>query len=69
MQQVSSSSIQAVGYDEDNQIVHVQFLINGRTYIYKGVPEHEYNALLHAPSVGRYFNSNYRNVYPYEMIG
>lgn len=65
MIQVSSSNILAVGYDADNQIVHVQFL-NGSEYIYKGVPQHEFDGLLNAPSVGSYLHRNYKNIYPYE---
>ncbi len=67
MIQVSSSNILAVGYDADNQIVHVQFL-NGSKYIYKGVPQHEFDGLLNAPSVGSYLHRNYKNIYPYERI-
>ena len=67
MIQVSSSNILAVGYDADNQIVHVQFL-NGSVYIYKGVPQHEFDGLLNAPSVGSYLHRNYKNIYPYERI-
>ncbi len=65
MQPVSSSNIAAVGYDSENQAVYVHFL-NGSTYAYKGVPEHEFENLRTAPSVGSYFNRNYKNVYPYE---
>ena len=65
MQPVSSSNIAALGYDADNQMVYVQFL-NNSTYVYKGVPEHEYENLRTAASVGSYFNRNFRNVYPYE---
>lgn len=65
MQPVSSSNIAAVGYDAESQMVYVQFL-NGSTYAYKGVPEHEFENLLTAPSVGSYLNRNYKNVYPYE---
>ncbi len=62
---VSSSNIAAVGYDAENQTVYVQFM-NGSTYAYKGVPEHEFENLRTAPSVGSYLNRNYKNVYPYE---
>lgn len=64
---VSSSNILAVGYDEDNEIVHVQFL-NNSEYIYKGVHQHEFDGLLNAPSVGSYLHRNFKNVYPYERI-
>lgn len=65
---VSSSNIESIGYDEQNQDVYVRFL-NGSTYIYKGVPQHEYENLRDAPSLGSYLHRNYKNVYPYERIG
>ena len=67
MQSVSSSNIAAIGYDLENQTAYVQFL-NGSTYAYKGVPEHEFESLRTAPSVGSYLNRNYKNVYPYERV-
>ncbi len=65
MQPVNSSNIAAVGYDAESGTVYVQFL-NGAIYAYKGVPEHEFENLRTAPSVGSYLNRNYKNVYPYE---
>lgn len=65
MQPVSSSNIAAIGYDAESQMVYVQFL-NGSTYAYKGVPEHEFVNLRIAPSVGSYLNRNFKNIYPYE---
>lgn len=67
MKQVSSSNIAAIGYDAENEIVYVQFL-NSTEYTYKGVPQHEFDGLLNAPSVGSYLNRNYKNIYPYERI-
>lgn len=67
MQHVNSSNIAAVGYDAENQTVYVQF-VNGTSYAYKGVPEHEFENLRTAPSVGSYLNRNYKNVYPYERV-
>jgi hypothetical protein len=65
MHAVSSSNVESVGYDAANQTVHVRFL-NGSTYVYKGVPEHEFENLRTAASVGSYLNRNFKNVYPYE---
>lgn len=65
MIQVSSSNILAIGYDAENQIVQVNFL-NGTEYKYKGVPQHEFDGLLNAPSIGSYLHRNYKNFYPYE---
>lgn len=67
MNQVSSSNIESVGYDEAEETVYVKFL-NGNMYTYKGVPQHEYQNLLEAPSVGSYLHRNYKNVYSYEKI-
>lgn len=68
MHHVSSSNIAAVGYDAESQTVHVQFL-DGSLYAYKGVPEHEFENLRTAPSVGSYLNRNYKNIYPYQRVG
>lgn len=65
---VSSSNIESIGYDEQNEQVYVRFL-NGSLYVYKGVPSHEFENLLNAPSLGSYLHRNYKNVYPYERIG
>lgn len=67
MKQVNSSNIDSIGYDESNQEVYVRFL-NNSLYVYKGVPEHEYQNLMMAPSHGSYLNRNFKNVYPYERI-
>lgn len=65
---VSSSNIECIGYNEQDQEVYVRFL-NGSVYVYKGVPQHEYENLRDAPSLGSYLHRNYKNVYPYERIG
>ncbi len=65
---VSSSNIASIGYNVENQEVYVQFL-NGSIYVYKGVPQHEFENLRDAPSLGSYLHRNYKNVYPYERIG
>lgn len=67
MEDVSSSNIQSVGYDHNTQTVCVRFL-NGSLYAYKGVPEHEFEGLKNAPSVGSYLHRNFKNIYPYERI-
>lgn len=67
MKSVSSSNIESIGYDEQNQIVYVRFL-NGTLYCYNGVPIHDFEGLLNAPSIGSYLHRNYKNVYPYERL-
>ena len=67
MHPVNSSNVAYLGYDKDNQIVYVRFL-NQSLYIYRNVPETEYEALDNAPSIGSYLHRNFKNVYPYERI-
>ncbi len=57
---VSSSNIAAVGYNEADQVLRVQFN-NGRTYEYDGVPVDVYDALMVADSVGKEFNATVKN--------
>ena len=54
--QVSSSSIQQVGYDSDTSKLTVWFN-SGKKYEYNDVPKEEYQKLIGAASVGSHFNS------------
>ncbi len=64
---VSSSNVQSIGYDDNEQILYVRFL-SGSLYIYKGVNLYEFEGLRNAPSVGSYLHRNIKNMYPYERI-
>jgi hypothetical protein len=61
-QQVDSSVIIAVGYDDGSAILEVVFR-TGRTYRYFRVPPAAYRALMHAKSIGAYFNREIRPRY------
>ena len=65
---VSSSNVDAIGYDENSQTLYVRFT-NSTLYIYKGVPVGEFEGLRNAPSVGSYLHRNIKNLFPYERIG
>lgn len=64
---VSSSYIGEVGYDEENQILYVRFL-NGSLYIYKEVPDYEFDDLLNASSKGQFLHYNIKYEYEYERL-
>ena len=64
---VSSSNIESIGYDANNLELHIRFL-NGSLYVYKNVPQFEYDNLLQAPSVGSYLNRNIKGGYAYERV-
>jgi hypothetical protein len=66
-QSVSSSAIARVGYDETQQTLEVEF-IEGNVYQYYGVPESVHAELIGPGSVGTYFSSAIRDVYPYTRL-
>lgn len=68
MQRVRSSNVAELGYDSLTRTAFVKFN-NRALYIYKGVPQSEFNNLLNSSSIGSYLNSNFKNVYPFEKIG
>lgn len=53
MQPVKSSNVKAVGYDEENKTLQVEFR-SGGIYQYPGVQPEMYADLLAAESVGRF---------------
>ncbi|MES2429381.1 MAG: KTSC domain-containing protein [Bacteroidota bacterium] len=67
-QYITSSNIEAVGYDEDSQTLRIWFL-NGSVYDYSGVGIMEFEGLRDAPSLGSYLYQNIKGQYPYEKVG
>lgn len=65
---VASSNLASVGYDEDSETLEIEF-VNGSVYQYYGVPKFMYDNLQSAPSKGKFFSHNIRNAYPYSRIG
>lgn len=64
MNYVDSSNIEAIGYDDAAEELHVQFLNSGY-YVYSGVPRYKYDELMNAPSKGSYLNREIKGVYPF----
>ena len=62
---VSSSIISAIGWD--NGIMHIKFT-SGNLYEYSGVSASTYNALLLAPSHGKFFVECIKHKYVYREI-
>ena len=65
---VESSSIELVGYDEDAGVLFVRFHNRGRTYAYEGVSQAQFDALLAAPSKGRYVNWEIKPFHRYRRV-
>lgn len=64
---VSSSNVNAVGYDQQTNTLFVQFN-DMSIYKYFDVPQSMYKSLLNASSVGKYLAQNIKGSYSYIKI-
>lgn len=62
MEQVASSNITEIGYDDTIETLVVRFA-SGATYAYLQVPREVYLSLWEAESIGSYFYHNVRSKY------
>lgn len=63
---VHSSVLASVGYEPLTMTLEVEF-VSGSVYRYHRVPELTYRRLLTAPSLGRFFNDEVRDLYRSEL--
>ena len=61
---VESTTLAALAYDDAHEILQLEFRSRA-IYRYLGVPALVYEALLAAPSKGKYFNREIRGKYRY----
>lgn len=66
-QQVNSSNISEIGYDNETQTLEIMFH-SGAVYQYADVPYNIYHDLMLAESHGKYFNQHIKNTYRYVRI-
>ena len=64
---VESTTLATVTYDEAQELLQLEFCSRA-IYFYFGVPAAVHQALLDAPSKGRYFNQSIRGQFPYRLI-
>ena len=64
---VNSSNILAIGYDEDNLVLEVEFT-DGAVYSYSGVPSSEYEGFMNADSKGKYLHANIKKRYSFMKL-
>lgn len=64
MTYVDSSNIEAIGYDDNAQELHVQF-IGGGYYVYRAVPRQIFDDMMAAPSKGSFLNREVKGVYQF----
>jgi hypothetical protein len=67
IESVESTTLAAIGYDDIREILQLEFLSHA-VYLYFGVPGSVYEALVAAPSKGRYFNGAIRGHFPHALI-
>lgn len=66
--QVISSNLVSVGYDEPAQTLEIEFS-NGAIYQYYNVGAALYEQFMQAPSKGQYLNTYIKNAYPFSRVG
>ncbi len=64
---VESTTLATVAYDETRKLLQLEFSSQA-VYLYSGVPAGVHQALLGAPSKGRYFNQTIRGRFPYRRV-
>jgi hypothetical protein len=64
---VDSTTLATVAYDETQELLRLEFCSRA-VYLYFGVPATVHQALLGAPSKGKYFNQAIRGRFPYRPI-
>ena len=66
-QNVASSNVKAVGYDDHTQTLEVEFL-NGRVYQYYGVPENMHSQFMRVPSKGKFLLAYIKDQFPFSRV-
>lgn len=66
-QDIKSSKISKIGYDKTTLKMKIHFK-NGHVYLHSEVPANYYFECLVAPSIGKYYYNNIKEVFPYDII-
>ena len=64
---VTSSAVVSVGYDTVRQILELEF-VDGDVYQYYDVPQTTHKALLNAPSIGQFVNTDVKGRFRYTKL-
>jgi hypothetical protein len=63
-----STAIGRIDYDAPTRRLFVDFVTNGRRYVYFDVPYETYDAFKHAFAKGVFFNRHIRDAFESELI-
>lgn len=64
---VDSSAIVSAGYDESRRILELEY-VDGDVYQYFDVPKALHQALLGAPSIGQFVNTEIKGTFRYQKL-
>ena len=67
-QNVASSLVKAIGYDDRTQTLEVEF-VSGRVYQYYGVPENMHSQFMQEPSKGKFLLTYIKDQFPFSRVG
>lgn len=62
-----SDDLRSIGYDPISQILEIE-LQSQTVYQYSGVPEKVHEHLMASSSLGKYFQNNIRDKYPFTRV-
>lgn len=65
--QGGSSAVREIAYNADKEELYVSF-IEGREYVYYGVPKEKYEGFRNAPSWGTFVNKEIKRRYFYREV-
>jgi hypothetical protein len=65
---LDSSSLLAVDYFPERNVLRVTFRESGKTYDYQNVPAEVFDGLMNAASKGSWFNEHVRDSYRFEPV-
>ena len=66
-QNVASSNVRAIGYDDRTQTLEVEF-VSGRVYQYYGVPENMHSQFMQVPSQGKFLHTYIKDQFPFSRV-
>jgi hypothetical protein len=65
---VQSTALEEIAYNEKARTLQARFRETGRTFLYRGVPQELYDALLFADSLGAFFKTHIQDRFSSEEI-
>ena len=64
-----SSAFSSIGYDAENEVLHVVFRESGIEYVYYEFTLSDWNDFYNAESLGKHFNAYIKGHFDYKKIG